>query len=60
MNIKIKIRHKRVKNKILNTFARFSLSALVVTSFFYIVPILINFADKILIIKNLQIILKIF
>ncbi len=46
MNIKIKIKHKRVKNKILNTFARFSLSALVVTSFFYIAPILINFADK--------------
>ena len=46
MNIKIKIRHKRVKNKILNTFTRFSLSALVVTSFFYTAPIFINFADK--------------
>ena len=46
MNTKIKISHKRVKNKILNTFTRFSLSALVVTSFFYTAPILINFADK--------------
>ena len=46
MNTKIKIRHKRVKNKILNTFTRFSISALVVTSFFYTVPIFINFADK--------------
>ena len=43
---KIKIRHKRVKNKILNTFVRFSLSAFVVASFFYTAPILINFADK--------------
>ena len=46
MNTKLKIRHKRVKNKILNTFTRFSLSALVVTSFFYTAPIFINFADK--------------
>ena len=46
MNTKIKISHKRVKNKILNTFTRFSLSAFVVTSFFYTAPILINFADK--------------
>ena len=46
MNTKIKISHKRVKNKILNTFSRFSLSALVVTLFFYITPIFINFADK--------------
>ena len=46
MNMKIKISYKRVKNKVLNTFTRFSLSALVVTSFFYIAPILINFADK--------------
>ena len=46
MNTKIKISHKRVKNKILNTFTRFSLSALVVTSFFYTAPIFINFADK--------------
>ena len=42
----MKIRHKRVKNKILNTFSRFSLSALVITSFFYTAPIFINFADK--------------
>jgi Bax protein len=46
MNKKIKIRHNRVKNKILNTFTRFSLSALVVTLFFYTTPIFINFADK--------------
>ena len=46
MNLKVKIKHKRVKNKILNTFTRFSLSAFVVASFFYTVPILINFADK--------------
>ena len=46
MNTKIKISHKRVKNKILNTFTRFSLSALVVSLFFYTAPILINFADK--------------
>ncbi len=46
MNTKIKIRHKRVKNKILNSFTRFSLSALVVMSFFYIAPTIINFADK--------------
>ena len=46
MNTKIKISHKRVKNKILNTFSRFSLSALVVTSFFYTAPIFINFVDK--------------
>ena len=46
MNTKIKKGHKRVKNKILNTFTRFSLSALVVTSFFYTAPIFINFVDK--------------
>ena len=46
MNTKLKIRHKRVKNKILNTFTRFSLSALVIASFFYAAPIFINFADK--------------
>ena len=46
MKTKIKIRHQRVKNKILNTFTRFSLSALVVSLFFYAAPILINFADK--------------
>ena len=46
MNTKTKIRHKRLENKILYTFARFSLSALIITSFFYIAPIFINFADK--------------
>jgi len=46
MNLKIKINHKRVKNKILNTFTRFSLSAFVVLLFFYIAPIFINFANK--------------
>ena len=46
MNTTIKISHKRVKNKILNTFSRFFLSALVVTSFFYTAPIFINFVDK--------------
>ena len=46
MNRRIKISHKRVKNKILNTFTRFALSAFIITSFFYTAPILINFADK--------------
>jgi len=46
MNLKINIKHKRVKNKILNTFTRFFLSAFVITSFFYTAPLLINFADK--------------
>ena len=46
MNLKTKINHKRVKKKILNTFTRFSLSAFVVLSFFYIAPIFINFANK--------------
>ncbi len=34
------------KNKNLNTISRFSISALVVISFFYIAPIFINFAEK--------------
>ena len=46
MNKKIKIRHKRVKNKILNTLTRFALSAFIIASFFYTAPILINFADR--------------
>ena len=46
MNFKIKIRHKRLKNKISNLFARFFLSAFAVTTFFYIAPIFINFTDK--------------
>ena len=46
MNSKRNIKHKRAKNKILNTFTRFSLSAIVLALFFYIAPIFINFADK--------------
>ena len=46
MNTKLKRSHKRLKNKILNTFTRFSLSAFVVVSFFFTAPIFINFADK--------------
>ncbi len=46
MNSKTRIRHKRVKNKISNTFIRFSLSVFAVTAFFYTAPIFINFADK--------------
>jgi len=46
MNLKIKKIHKRVKNKVLNTFTRFFLSALAVISFFFSAPIFINFADK--------------
>tara|TARA_B100001057_G_scaffold45035_1_gene40186 strand:+ start:1133 stop:2206 length:1074 start_codon:yes stop_codon:yes gene_type:complete len=46
MNLKIIKSHKRAKNKIANTFSRFFLSTFLVISFFYIVPIFINFADK--------------
>ena len=46
MNSKIKIRHKRVKNKISNIFTRFFLSAFFVASFFYTAPIFKNFANK--------------
>ena len=46
MSSKIKKNYKRVRNKILNTFTRFFLSAFVITIFFYVAPILINFADK--------------
>ena len=46
MKSKTKIKHRRVKNKILNTFTRFSLSAFFVALFFYTAPIFINFADK--------------
>ena len=42
----IKKNHKLLKNKILNIFTRFSLSVLIITSFFYTAPIFINFADK--------------
>ena len=46
MNSMIKKNHKLLKNKILNIFTRFSLSVLIITSFFYTAPIFINFADK--------------
>ena len=46
MNLRIKKSYKRTKNKILNTFTRFSLSALALVLFFYTAPIFINFADK--------------
>ena len=46
MNLKIKKSYRRTKNKILNTIARFSLSAFAVALFFYTAPIFINFADK--------------
>ena len=41
-----RIKNKTAKNKILNTFTRFSLSAFIVVSFFFTAPIFINFADK--------------
>ena len=46
MNLKIKKNYKRTKKKILNIFARFSISAFIVASFFYTAPLLVNFADK--------------
>ena len=46
MNSKIKIRNKKLKKNISNTLSRFSLSAFVVVSFFYLAPIFINFANK--------------
>ena len=46
MNSKIKIRKKKLKKNISNTLSRFSLSAFVVVSFFYLAPIFINFANK--------------
>ena len=46
MHSKIKKNYKRTKNKILNTFTRFFLSAFVLALFFYAAPIFINFADK--------------
>ena len=46
MHLNIKKNYKRTKNKILNTFTRFSISALVLALFFYTAPIFINFADK--------------
>ena len=46
MNLNIKKNYKRTKNKILNIFTRFSISAFVLALFFYTAPIFINFADK--------------
>ena len=46
MHLKIKKSYKRTKNKILNTFIRFFLSAFVIVLFFYTAPIFINFTDK--------------
>jgi len=46
MSLNIKLRHKRVKNKIFNTFARFFLSAFVLVLFFYSAPIFINFTNN--------------
>ena len=46
MNFKIKKNPRRTKKKISNIFSRIFLSGLFVISFFYISPILINFADK--------------
>ena len=46
MNHKSKNNQKKEKNKITNTFSRIFLSALLIISFFYTSPILINFADK--------------
>ena len=46
MNFQIKKNLNRIEKKILNTFSRFFLSAFIMLSFFYIAPILINFADK--------------
>ena len=46
MHLRIKKNYKRTKNKILNTFSRFFLSAFIVVFFFYTAPIFINFADK--------------
>tara|TARA_A100000164_G_scaffold362588_1_gene378705 strand:+ start:65 stop:1135 length:1071 start_codon:yes stop_codon:yes gene_type:complete len=46
MNLKIKKNPKRLKKKITSTFTRIFLSSLFIISFFYISPVLINFADK--------------
>ena len=46
MSLNIKLRHKRVKNKIFNTFTRFFLSAFVLVLFFYSAPIFINFTNN--------------
>ena len=44
MNFKFKKQPKRLKNKILNIFTRFFLSAFIVVLFFYSAPLFINFA----------------
>ena len=46
MNLKIKIRHKRVKDKAFNTFTKIFISALSLVLFFYTTPIFINFTNK--------------
>ena len=46
MNLISKKNPRRAKNKILNTFIRFSLSAFFTCFFFYAAPIFINFTDK--------------
>ena len=46
MNLKIKKSPQKENNKILNIFTRFFLSAFMIISFFYTVPIFIYFADK--------------
>ena len=46
MNFKTKKQPKRLKNKITNIFLRFFLSAFIMASFFYVMPILINFTDN--------------
>ena len=46
INFKMKKNPKRIKNKISNIFSRFFLSAFIMTSFFYAMPIILNFANK--------------
>ena len=46
MNFKTKKQPTRLKNKIRNIFSRFFLSAFIIASFFYAMPILINFTDN--------------
>ena len=46
MKPKIKIRNNNLKSKILNILLKFSISAFVMISFFYIAPIFKNFANK--------------
>ena len=46
MNFKREKKFNLPKNKSLDTFLRFFLSAFILIVFFYVSPILINFADK--------------